>query len=417
MAAGGRRRKRKTAGKSGDTSVATTAPGPALRFDTLAIHAGQSPEPVTGAVMQPVFLTSTYAQKGPGEHSGFEYSRTQNPTRFALEANLAALEGGAFGLCFNAGLAASTAVMSLLSAGDEVVAGDDLYGGSFRLFDKVFRRLGVSFVYADARDPRAVAAAITPRTKLCWIETPTNPLLRLADIRAIAAVCRPRGVLLAVDNTFMSPYFQRPLDLGADLVVHSTTKYLNGHSDVVGGAVVVAPGPGATALRDRLAFLQNAMGGSQSAFDSFLVLRGTKTLAVRMPRHQENALRVARWLEGRSEVARVIYPGLRSHPQHALARRQMSGFGGMLCFELRPGPRTLRTARELLRSLRVFVCAESLGGVESLAEHPAIMTHASIPPERRAALGIGDGLIRLSVGIEDAQDLVDDLAQALARAT
>jgi cystathionine gamma-lyase len=416
MAAGGRRRKGKTAGRSGETSVAATAREPALRFDTLAIHAGQSPEPVTGAVMQPVFLTSTYAQKGPGEHSGFEYSRTQNPTRFALEANLAALEGGAFGLCFNAGLAASTAVMSLLSAGDEVVAGDDLYGGSFRLFDKVFRRLGVSFVYADARDPRAVAAAITPRTKLCWIETPTNPLLRLADIRAIAAVCRPRGVLLAVDNTFMSPYFQRPLDLGADLVVHSTTKYLNGHSDVVGGAVVVAPGPGATALRDRLAFVQNAMGGSQSAFDSFLVLRGTKTLAVRMPRHQENALRVARWLEGRSEVARVIYPGLRSHPQHALARRQMSGFGGMLCFELHSGRRTLRAARELLRSLRVFVCAESLGGVESLAEHPAIMTHASIPPERRAALGIGDGLIRLSVGIEDAQDLIDDLAQALARA-
>ncbi len=390
---------------------------PALRFDTLAVHAGQSPEPVTGAVMQPIFLTSTYAQKGPGEHSGFEYSRTQNPTRFALEANLAALEGGASGLCFNAGLAASTAVMSLLSAGDEVIAGDDLYGGSFRLFDKVFRRLGLTFVYVDARDPRALASAITPRTKLCWIETPTNPMLRLADIRAVAGVCRPRGVLLAVDNTFMSPYFQRPIELGADLVVHSTTKYLNGHSDIVGGAVVVAPGRGAAAVRDRLAFLQNAMGGSQPAFDSFLVLRGTKTLSVRMQRHQENALRVARWLETRPEVARVIYPGLRSHPQHALARRQMSGFGGMLSFELRGGRGTLQRARRLLRSLRVFVCAESLGGVESLAEHPAIMTHASIPPDRRAALGIGDGLIRLSVGIEDARDLIADLEQALARAS
>jgi len=389
---------------------------PALHIDTLAIHAGQSPEPITGAVMPPVFLTSTYAQKAPGEHTGFEYSRTQNPTRFALEANLAALEGGAAGLCFNAGLAASAAVLSLLSAGDEVVAGDDLYGGSFRLFDKVFQRLGLRFVYADARDPGSVAAAITARTKLCWIETPTNPLLRLADIRKVAAVCRPRGVLLAVDNTFMSPYFQRPLALGADLVVHSTTKYLNGHSDIVGGAVVVAPGPGASALRDRLAFLQNAMGGSQPAFDSFMVLRGTKTLAVRMRRHQENALRVARWLETRREVARVIYPGLRSHPQHALARRQMSGYGGMVSFELRAGRGTLRRARELLRALRLFVCAESLGGVESLAEHPAIMTHASIPAARRAALGISDGLIRLSVGIEDPGDLISDLAQAFDRA-
>jgi len=414
---GGRGRARARAAEpASQGSQAASGAAPSLRFDTLAIHAGQSPEPITGAVMQPVFLTSTYAQKGPGEHSGFEYSRTQNPTRFALEANLAALEGGASGLCFNAGLAASTAVMSLLSAGDEVVAGDDLYGGSFRLFDKVFRRLGLTFVYVDARDPRALAAAITPRTKLCWIETPTNPLLRLADIRAIAAVCRPRDVLLAVDNTFMSPYFQRPIALGADLVVHSTTKYLNGHSDVVGGAVVIAPGPGAATLRDRLAFLQNAMGGSQPAFDSFLVLRGTKTLAVRMRRHEENALRVARWLEGRREVARVIYPGLRSHPQHALARRQMSGFGGMMCLALREGPGTLERARGFLRALRVFVCAESLGGVESLAEHPAIMTHASIPPERRAALGISDGLIRLSVGIEDAQDLIDDLAQAFARA-
>jgi cystathionine gamma-lyase len=384
---------------------------PDLRIETLAIHAGQPAEPRTGAVMTPIFLTSTYAQRGPGEHTGFEYSRTQNPTRFALEANLAALEGGAWGLAFNAGLAASTAVLSLLGAGDHVVAGDDLYGGSFRLFDKVFGRLGLTFSYVDARDARAVAAAIGPRTRLAWVETPTNPLLRLFDVAAIAKVCRARGVLVAVDNTFMTPYFQRPLDLGADLVVHSTTKYLNGHSDVVGGAVLGAD----PALRDRLAFLQNAMGGSQSAFDSFLVMRGTKTLPVRMERHQENALAVARWLEARPEVARVFYPGLRSHPQHALARRQMSGFGGMVSFVLRAARRTstLACARTFLKSLRVFTCAESLGGVESLAEHPAIMTHASIPADRRRALGIGDGLVRLSVGIEHVDDLIADLDQAL----
>jgi cystathionine gamma-lyase len=380
------------------------------RIETLAIHAGQPPEPVTGAVMTPVFLTSTYAQEGPGAHRGFEYSRTQNPTRFALEANLAALERGAWGLAFNAGLAASTAVLSLLEAGDHVVAGDDLYGGSFRLFDKVFRRLGLTFTYVDARDPANVAAAIGPRTKLAWVETPTNPLLRLFDIRAIAKACRARGVLVAVDNTFMTPYFQRPLALGADLVVHSTTKYLNGHSDVVGGAIIGAD----PALRDRLAFLQNAMGGSQPAFDSFLVMRGTKTLPVRMERHAQNALAVARWLERRREVERVFYPGLPSHPQHALARRQMSGYGGMVSFALREERGTLARARSFLKSLRVFTCAESLGGVESLAEHPAIMTHASIPPDRRRALGIGDGLIRLSVGIEHVDDLIADLEQAFS---
>jgi cystathionine gamma-lyase len=389
-------------------------PPAAPRIETLAIHAGQRPEPITGAVMTPVFLTSTYAQKGPGVHSGFEYSRTQNPTRFALEANLAALEGGdgAWGLAFNAGVAASTAVLAaLLEAGDHVVAGDDLYGGSYRLFDKIFRRLGVTFTYVDARAPAAVAGAIGPRTRLCWVETPTNPLLRLVDIAAVARACRRRGVRLCVDNTFMTPFFQRPLDLGADLVVHSTTKYLNGHSDVVGGAVLGRDPD----LKSRLGFVQNSMGGSQSAFDSFLVLRGTKTLAVRMERHQENALQIARWLEARPEVERVLYPGLRSHPQHALARRQMSGFGGMLSFVLRGGSGSrgaLARARAFLGRLQVFTCAESLGGVESLAEHPAIMTHASIPPERRRALGIGDGLVRLSVGIEHVDDLIADLASA-----
>jgi len=381
-------------------------------FATLAVHAGQTPEPATGAVMTPVFLTSTYAQKGPGEHTGFEYSRTQNPTRFALEANLAALEGGAWGLCFSSGLAASTAVMSLLSAGDHVVAGDDIYGGSFRLFDKVFRRLGLEFSYVDARAAGAIAAALTPRTRLCWLETPTNPLLRLADLREAAAACRAKNVILAVDNTFMTPYFQRPLALGADLVVHSTTKYLNGHSDVVGGAVIGA----SPELRDRVAFLQNAMGGSQSALDSFLVMRGTKTLHVRMERHQANALAVARWLEARSDVASVIYPGLPSHPQHDLARRQMTGFGGMISFVLAGpggGGGVLERARAILRRTKIFACAESLGGVESLAEHPAIMTHASIPPERRQAVGISDGLIRLSVGIESEADLIADLHQAM----
>jgi cystathionine gamma-lyase len=379
------------------------------RFATLAIHAGQSPDPTTGAVMTPVYLTSTYAQKGPGKHTGFEYSRTQNPTRFALQDNLAALEGGTWGLAFNAGVAATSTVMAMLEAGDHVVAGDDIYGGSFRLFDKVWSRHGLTFTYVDARDPASVGAAITPRTRLCWLETPTNPLLRLADIRAVARICAAEKVLLAVDNTFMSPFFQQPLALGADLVVHSTTKYLNGHSDVVGGAIIGRD----PELKARLAFLQNSMGGSQPAFDSFLVLRGTKTLALRMERHQENALAIARWLSGRADVARVIYPGLTSHPQHALAKRQMSGFGGMLCFELQ-GRGALTRARRFLERLKVFTCAESLGGVESLAEHPGIMTHASIPPERRRALGISDGLIRLSVGIEHVDDLIADLDQALA---
>ncbi|HET6611427.1 MAG TPA: cystathionine gamma-synthase [Kofleriaceae bacterium] len=378
------------------------------RIATRAIHAGQPPDPITGAVMQPIYLTSTYAQSGPGEHRGFEYSRTHNPTRFALEACIAALEGGSFGLAFASGSAATAAVLHLCSAGDHVVAGDDIYGGTFRLFDKVFSRAGIAFDYVDpAAGASALEAAITDRTKLVWIESPTNPLLKICDLAAAAEVCHRREVLLAVDNTFMTPMGQQPLALGADVVCHSTTKYLNGHSDVVGGAVVTNN----EALYEKLQFIQNAVGAVPSPMDSFLVLRGLKTLAVRMERHAESALRIAEWLEARAEVARVIYPGLASHPQHALAATQQRSFGGMVTFELAGG---LAAAQAFLRACTVFACAESLGGVESLVEHPAIMTHASVPPERRAALGISDGLIRLSVGIEDIDDLLADLDGALA---
>ncbi|NMC72149.1 MAG: cystathionine gamma-synthase [Myxococcales bacterium] len=375
------------------------------RFETLAVHAGQPPDAATGAVMTPIYLSSTYAQTGPGEHRGFEYSRTQNPTRFALEANLAALEGGTFGLAFASGCAAAATVLHLLRQGDHVVAGDDLYGGTYRLFEQVFRPAGISFSYVDPRSPGLLPAAFRPETKLCWLESPTNPLLKLADLAAAAAACRPRGILLVVDNTFMTPYFQRPLDAGADLVVHSTTKYLNGHSDVVGGAVVGRD----AALGQRLRFLQNAIGAVPSPLDAFLVLRGIKTLALRMERHQANALTLARWLAARPDVEEVIYPGLPSHPQHDLARRQMSGYGGMLAVRVRGG---LERARAILRAVRVFACAESLGGVESLIEHPALMTHASLPAGQRRALGITDDLLRLSVGIEHVEDLRADLEQA-----
>jgi cystathionine gamma-lyase len=379
-------------------------------FGTRAVHAGQKPEPTTGAVMTPVFLTSTYVQDGPGEHRGFEYSRTHNPTRFALEANIAALEGGKHGLAFASGLAATDAVMHLLSSGDHVVAGDDLYGGTFRLFDKVYRRHGMEFSYFDpVGGARAVEAVLRPQTKMVWLESPTNPMLKLCDIAEVAALCKKRGVLLAVDNTFMTPFFQRPLALGADLVCHSTTKYLNGHSDVVGGALVMNDDE----LRERLQFLQNAVGAVPSPMDSFLVLRGTKTLHVRMARHEENAKEIAHWLAGHGQVERVIYPGLESHPQHALARKQQTGFGGMISFDLRGG---LEQARRFLKACKLFACAESLGGVESLIEHPAIMTHASVPPETRQKLGIADGFIRLSVGIEDVSDLRADLDQAFAAA-
>jgi cystathionine gamma-lyase len=380
-------------------------------FGTRAIHAGQSPDPVTGAVMTPIYYTSTYAQEAPGVHKGYEYSRTHNLTRFALEANLASLEGGKHGLCFASGLAATSTLLQLFDAGTHVIAGDDLYGGSFRLFDKVYRRLGFEFTYVDpAGGAAAFEAAMRPSTKLVWIETPTNPMLKLCDIAAVAEVCKRRGVLLAVDNTFMTPFNQRPLELGADLVVHSTTKYLNGHSDVVGGAVIMD----SDELRQRLAFLQNAAGGVPSPMDSWLVMRGTKTLHVRMQRHEENARAIAQWLTSHKQVEKVIYPGLESHPQHALAKKQQRGFGGMISFVLKGG---LDETRKFLSACQIFTLAESLGGVESLIEHPAIMTHASVPADRRAALGIADGFIRLSVGIEDVADLQGDLERAFAAAT
>jgi cystathionine gamma-lyase len=381
----------------------------AMRFDTLAIHAGQEPDPTTGAIMTPVYLTSTYVQAGPGEHKGYEYSRTKNPTRTALEGCLAALEGARFGYAFASGLAATDALIHLLDAGDHVVCSDDVYGGTFRIFDKVFKRLGLSFSFVDLSKPGTLEAALTPRTRMVWLETPTNPTLKLVDLARVAEIARARKVTTVCDNTFSSPYFQRPLELGIDVVLHSTTKYINGHSDIVGGFV----GTSDAELAQRIAFLQNAVGGVPSAMDSFLVLRGVKTLGVRMARHEQNAMKVAEFLAGHKKAGHVVYPGLASHPQHALARKQMKGFGGMLTFEIQGG---LPAARKFLKAVKIFACAESLGGVESLIEHPAIMTHASVPPETRAALGISDGFIRLSVGIEDSQDLTDDLAQALAQA-
>ncbi|MBI3182579.1 MAG: cystathionine gamma-synthase [Myxococcales bacterium] len=378
-----------------------------MRFDTLAIHAGQQPDPSTGAIMTPVYLTSTYVQAGPGEHKGYEYSRTRNPTRSALEACLAALEGAKHGAAFASGCAAADALMHLFDQGDHVVCSDDVYGGTFRLFDKVFRRQGLSFSFVDLTDPASLERALTPRTRAVWVETPTNPMLKLIDLQRVAEIAHRRKLVSICDNTFMTPAFQRPLEWGFDVAVHSTTKYLNGHSDCVGGFACTSD----QAIAERISFLQNAVGGVPSPMDSFLVLRGVKTLHVRMQRHAENAAKVAEFLSGHQKVEKVTYPGLPSHPQHELARKQMKGFGGMLTFVIRGG---LEAARRFLKSVRVFSCAESLGGVESLIEHPAIMTHASVPKEMRERLGIGDGLIRLSVGIEDPQDLLDDLASALA---
>ena len=386
------------------------------RFATRAIHAGQTPDPSTGAIMPPIYATSTYVQSSPGVHKGFDYGRSHNPTRFAWERNVADLEGGAQAFAFASGLAAIATVLELIPAGSHVVSGDDLYGGTFRLFDKVRREsAALTFSYVDLVRPESLVAALTPQTKLIWVETPTNPLLKIADLRAIADIARSRGILTAADNTFASPYNQRPLELGIDIVVHSATKYLNGHSDVIGGVAIVGNEPRLQPIRERLAFLQNAVGSIAGPFDSFLALRGLKTLALRIERHNENALALAQWLASQSKVRRVHYPGLVSHPQHALARSQMhatgGGYGGMISLELRTD---LVGTRRFLEAVRIFALAESLGGVESLIEHPAIMTHATIPPQTRAALGIGDSLVRLSVGIEDVDDLREDLAQALA---
>jgi cystathionine gamma-lyase len=375
---------------------------------TRAIHAGQSPDPSTGAVMPPIYATSTYAQSSPGVHQGFEYSRTHNPTRFAYERCVAGLEGGLRGFAFASGLAASATVLELLDSGDHVIAMDDLYGGSYRLFERVRRRTAaLDFSFVDLADIAAFEAAITPRTRMVWIETPTNPLLKIVDIAAVAEVARRRGILVVVDNTFASPALQRPLSLGADLVLHSATKYLNGHSDMVGGMVVAAD----EALAEQLAFLQNSVGAVQGPFDSFLALRGLKTLHLRMRAHCENALELASWLETVPGVAGVLYPGLPSHPQHALAMRQMSGGGGIISVRLAGG---LEAATRFCERLRLFTLAESLGGVESLVNHPAVMTHASVPVERRDALGLGDELVRLSVGVEDVADLRADIEAALA---
>ena len=376
-----------------------------LQFDTRAIHAGQEPDPTTGAIMTPVYLTSTYVQESPGVHKGWEYSRTHNPTRKAYENCLANLESGKYGFAFASGCAATTTVLHMLKQGDHVIAGDDMYGGTFRLFDKVLKHNGLEFSFVDLTKPENFAKAIKPNTKLVWLETPTNPTLKIVDIKAITEVARSKGILSAVDNTFMSPYFQRPLELGADMVVHSATKYIGGHSDVVGGAVLTSRED----LAEKLQFLSNSMGGVGSTFDAFLCLRSLKTLPLRMKAHDSNARAVAAFLEKHPLVERVIYPGLASHPQHELAKRQMHGFGGMITFFIKGG---LNAARTFLENVSVFALAESLGGVESLIEHPAIMTHASVPPEKRKELGIDDSLIRLSVGVEDIKDLLADLEKA-----
>lgn len=378
-------------------------------FATRAIHAGQKPDPTTGAIMTPLYLSSTFVQDSPGVHKGYEYSRTGNPTRKAYEDCLANLESGKFGFAFTSGCAASTTALHLLKSGDHVVACDDMYGGSFRLMDKVIRHNGIEFSFVDLTRVESFKEALRPNTKMVWIETPTNPTMKLIDIKKISEIARSKGVVSVVDNTFMSPYFQRPLELGADVVLHSTTKYINGHSDIVGGALVT----NSSELASRFAFLSNSMGGSCSAFDAFMSMRSLKTLPLRMRQHESNAKEIAGFLNTHSKVEKVVYPGLSSHPQHALACEQMHGFGGMMVFHIKGG---LQSARRFLESVRVFALAESLGGVESLIEHPAIMTHASVPPENRKMLGIDDSMVRLSVGIESISDLIKDLGQALEKA-
>jgi len=380
------------------------------RFATRAIHAGQSPDPSTGAIMPPIYATSTYVQESPGVNKGLDYGRSHNPTRWALERCVADLEGGAQAFAFASGLAAISTVLEVLDAGSHIVAGDDMYGGTFRLFERVRRRsAGLRFSYANLTNPENLLAALQPDTKMVWVETPTNPMLKLADLTAIAAICRERGIITVADNTFASPRIQRPLEHGFDVVVHSTTKYLNGHSDIIGGIAIVGSEPHQAGLREQLAFLQNSVGAIAGPFDSFLALRGVKTLALRIERHCQSALELAQWLEQHPKVARVYYPGLKSHPQHTLALRQMDGFGGIISVELKTD---LAGSRRFLERCEIFALAESLGGVESLIEHPAIMTHATIPPQQRAILGITDSLIRLSVGIEDVEDLRRDLSDA-----
>lgn len=380
-------------------------------FATRVIHAGQSPDPSTGAIMPPIYATSTFVQESPGVHKGLDYGRSHNPTRWALERCVADLESGAQAFAFASGLAAIATVLELADAGSHIVAGDDMYGGSYRLFERVRKRsAGHRFSYVDLTNPENLLAALTPETRMVWVETPTNPMLKLADLQAIAKICRERGIISVADNTFASPALQRPLELGFDIVVHSMTKYLNGHSDIIGGIAIVGKEEHQKGWAEQLGFLQNSVGAIAGPFDSFLALRGIKTLALRMDRTCSNAMALAQWLEGQAKVKKVYYPGLTSHPQHELAKRQMLGFGGIISVELNTD---LAGARRFLESCHYFSLAESLGGVESLIEHPAIMTHATIPAEQRAKLGITDSFIRLSVGVEDLADLQQDLQNAL----
>ncbi len=378
-----------------------------MKLDTKMIHAGSHPDPSTGAIMTPIYQTSTYVQEAPGVNKGFEYARSQNPTRFALEEAVAVIENGKFGLVFGSGVAATDAVIKLLAPGDEVIAASDMYGGTYRLFMKVFEKFGLKFIYVDTTNPENVKAAITANTKLIWLETPTNPLMNITDIKAVSVIAKEAGALLCVDNTFASPYLQNPLDLGADIVMHSATKYLGGHSDVIQGCLIMNDKD----LREKLYFIQKSSGAVPGPMDCFLVLRGIKTLAVRMRAHCTNGSKIAHWLKANPKVAKVYWPGFTDHPGHAIAKAQMRDFGGMISFELKDD--SIEEARRVLSSTHLFALAESLGGVESLINHPASMTHASIPREKRIKDGLHDSLIRLSVGIEDADDLIEDLAKAI----
>jgi len=378
-----------------------------MKFETKAIHIGQEPDKATGAIIVPIYQTSTYVQESPGKHKGYEYSRTANPTRLALEKCLASLEEARFGLAFSSGMAAISVVLNLLKAGDHVISCDDLYGGTYRIFEKVYKDYGLEFSYVDLTFPENLSRALRKNTKMVWVETPTNPLLKIIDLKKVSEFAKKHNLISAVDNTFATPYFQKPLNLGIDIVVHSSTKYLGGHSDLVGGSILTSN----QAYYDRMKFCQNAVGGVPGPFDCFLVLRGLKTLSLRMREHEANAIQVANFLSAHKKVKRVIFPGLKSHPDYKLVQKQMSGFGGIVSFELKSN---LAGAKRFLKKLKLFSLAESLGGVESLADHPGIMTHSSIPPALRRKLGISDTLIRLSVGIENKEDLIQDLRRALS---